>query len=124
MSLRGAMGPVMTVIEAATWLHEHLPNMQSYFDPPKTLEELHGAASESKRGYDIHHIVEQGPAERDGFPRSVIDAPENLVRIPRYKHCRSIHGTRHETTNMAASRRGHICEERAGTNGSESDLTP
>lgn len=39
-----------------------------------------------KKGYDLHHIVEQGPAALDGFPRSLIDAPENLVRIPRYKH--------------------------------------
>jgi hypothetical protein len=88
-ALRGAMGPVgtvMTVIETATWLHEHLPNMQSYLDPPKTLRELQDAALNPKKGYDIHHIVEQGSAERDGFPRSVIDASDNLVRIPRYKH--------------------------------------
>jgi hypothetical protein len=54
--------------------------------PPKTLEELQQAVSTPKRGYDIHHIVEQTRAEQDGFARSQIDAPENLVRIPTYKH--------------------------------------
>jgi hypothetical protein len=82
----GAVGTYLTIIEAATWLHEHLPNMQSYFDGPKSLDELRDAVREQKKGYDIHHIVEQGPAENDGLPRSMIDAPENLVRIPRYKH--------------------------------------
>jgi hypothetical protein len=40
----------------------------------------------STRGYDIHHIVEQTQAEQDGFPRSLIDSPGNLVRIPTLKH--------------------------------------
>jgi hypothetical protein len=39
-----------------------------------------------KRGCDIHHIVEQTSAEQDGFPRSVIDGTDNLVRISRLKH--------------------------------------
>jgi len=38
------------------------------------------------RYYDDHHLVEQTAAERDGFPRSMIDAPDNLVRIPTLKH--------------------------------------
>lgn len=42
--------------------------------------------STPSRGYDIHHIVEQTPAEQDGFPRSLIDSRENLVRIPTLKH--------------------------------------
>ena len=37
-------------------------------------------------GYDIHHIVEQTQAERDGFSRDVIDGPDNVVRVPRLKH--------------------------------------
>jgi hypothetical protein len=39
-----------------------------------------------RKGYDTHHIVEQTPAEEDGFPRTMIDFPGNLVRIPRFKH--------------------------------------
>ena len=35
---------------------------------------------------DIHHIVERTPAEQAGFPRALIDGPENLVRIPTMKH--------------------------------------
>jgi hypothetical protein len=30
--------------------------------------------------------VEQTPAEKFGIPRSMIDAPENLVSVPRFKH--------------------------------------
>jgi hypothetical protein len=74
------------VIEGVAWLDEFLATIESYLDPPKTLEELQQAVSTPKKGYDIHHIVEQTSAEKDGFPRSIIDAPENLVRIPRMKH--------------------------------------
>jgi hypothetical protein len=68
---------------------DHL--IEAYRDEPKTLEELQRGVSTPKRGYDIHHIVEQTSAERDGFPRSMIDGPDNLVRIPRLKH-REING--------------------------------
>jgi hypothetical protein len=49
-------------------------------------EELQRAAATSAKGYDVHHIVEQTPAEQDGFARALIDAPENRVRIPTLKH--------------------------------------
>jgi hypothetical protein len=74
------------IIEAASWFDEFYPSIRSYFDPPKTLQELQEAVATPKKGYDIHHIVEQTSAEQDGFPRSVIDAHINLVRIPRMKH--------------------------------------
>ena len=60
--------------------------IEAYWDEPRTLEELQRAVSTPKRGYDIHHIVEQTSAEQDGFPRSVIDGADNLVRISRLKH--------------------------------------
>jgi hypothetical protein len=60
--------------------------MQSYLDSPKTLGELQDAVREPKKGYDIHHIVEQASARDYGYPNSMINAPQNLVRIPRYKH--------------------------------------
>jgi hypothetical protein len=43
--------------------------IEPYRDEPKTLEELQRAVSTPKRGYDVHHIVEQTSAEQDGFPR-------------------------------------------------------
>lgn len=87
------MGPVVgtaflmsDIIEAATWLQEYAPAIQSYLDSPKTLDELQQGALTSRPGYDIHHIVEQTPAEKDGFPRSMIDAPGNLASVPKFKH--------------------------------------
>lgn len=87
--LREAFGPIglaITVIEAAHWIHEYYPYIQAYLDEPKTLDELRRAVRTPKKGYEVHHIVEQAPAEQDGFPRSKIDAPENLVRISKFKH--------------------------------------
>jgi hypothetical protein len=74
------------VIEGIAWLDEFEESIRAYLDPPKTLKELQEGVSTPKKGYDIHPIVEQTPAERDKFPRSMIDGPENRVLIPRYKH--------------------------------------
>ena len=74
------------ILASAPWLEPDAPVIRSFQDPPKTLEELQRDVANPAPGYDIHHIVEQQPAEDDGFPRALIDAPENLVRIPRYKH--------------------------------------
>jgi hypothetical protein len=74
------------VFESAPWLYAHEAEIRAYQDPPKTLEELQQDANERRLGYDIHHLVEQTPAAQEGYPRSMIDAPENLVRIPRLKH--------------------------------------
>jgi hypothetical protein len=70
----------------ARWLQDYHDVIQTYRDPPRTLDELRNAVSDPKPGYDIHHIVEQTWAERFGFSRSEIDGPHNLVRIPRMKH--------------------------------------
>ena len=78
----GAVGVVLTALNVASWVHDYGPFIQSYIAPPRTLEELQDAVSTPTRGYDIHHIVEQTPAEQDGFPRSQINSRENLVRIP------------------------------------------
>ncbi len=82
----GAVGLLLTTMNVASWVHDYGPFIQSYIDPPKSLEELQDAVPTPARGYDIHHIVEQAPAEQDGFPRSLINSRDNLVRIPTLKH--------------------------------------
>ena len=91
-SLAGALlasepiGEFVLALEAAEWLHEFRPWIDAYLDPPKSLQELQRAAQNPKDGYNIHHVVEQTPAVQDGFPRSLIDGPDNLVLIPTFKH--------------------------------------
>jgi hypothetical protein len=80
------VGTILNALDAAQLLEEAYPYIKAYLDSPKSIEELQAAARFPERGYDIHHIVEQTSAERDGFPRSMIDSPENLVRIPTLKH--------------------------------------
>lgn len=75
--------PVQLGIEAASWAY---PYIKAYFDHPLPLRTLQDAVGNSEEGYDVHHIVEQTPAEQDGFARDRIDAPDNLVRIPTLKH--------------------------------------
>lgn len=74
------------VIAKSSWLYHAIPYINSYLDAPKALEELQQDASTPRAGYDRHHIVEQTSAEEAGYPRRKIDAPDNLVRIPRMKH--------------------------------------
>jgi hypothetical protein len=74
------------VVEGVDWFSEYEPSVQAYLDSPKTLQELQQAVSAPKPGYDIHHIVEKDSARQDGFPPRMINAPENLLRIPRFKH--------------------------------------
>ncbi|MBI1203994.1 MAG: hypothetical protein GC182_15945 [Rhodopseudomonas sp.] len=77
---------IVAVAKMGTWIVTYSAHINAYNDPPKSLEELQRGASTPAAGYDIHHIVEQTPAERDGFSRDVIDGPDNLVRVPRLKH--------------------------------------
>jgi hypothetical protein len=82
----GPVGTALLVLEAAWWVYQNYPNIKSYLDAPKSLDELKDAVSNPEKGYDIHHIVEQTPAENDGFSRDLIDSRDNLVRIPTLKH--------------------------------------
>jgi hypothetical protein len=77
-----------TIISGAVWLREYRDEILTDLDPPKTLRELNDAVEIPRSGTQRHHVVEQGPAEQDGFSRSEIDAPDNLVRIPKQKHQR------------------------------------
>jgi hypothetical protein len=79
-------GSIGKLIDAVKWLRDQSPIIQSYRDPARTLEELQRNVSEGGLGYDIHHIVERTQARVDGFSPKLVDAPENLVRIPRMKH--------------------------------------
>jgi Escherichia/Staphylococcus phage prohead protease len=87
---RGAVVAAV-IFEAARWLNEYRAEIVASLDPPKSLDELRDAVTTPRAGYDKHHIVEQTPAGQDGYPRSMIEAPDNLVRIPRLKH-REING--------------------------------
>lgn len=63
----------------------------AYYDPPKTLDELHAPPKENALGYDQHHIVEQNPSNvaKESivkFGRELIDDPNNTVWVPRLKH--------------------------------------
>lgn len=80
-------GSIAKILGIAPWLREHRAEIESYRDPPKTLEELQRAALQpSAPGYQDHHIVEQTPARNRKEPDWKIDAPDNLVRIPTLKH--------------------------------------
>jgi hypothetical protein len=81
------IGPILDALEIEEWVREeYSDSLQTYIDPPKTLEELQRAVFSPTPGTQIHHIVEQGPAAQEGYPRSAIDASDNLVRIPTFKH--------------------------------------
>lgn len=82
----GTVEMLVAVAKLNTWLQTYVPEIQSYRDPPKSLEELQQAVSSPGPGYQKHHIVEQTQAEEEGFLREVIDAPDNIVLIPKLKH--------------------------------------
>jgi hypothetical protein len=84
--VRGSVGRFITIAIGAYWLYRERANIISDGDPPRTLKELQDAASSPKPGYEIHHVVEQTPAEKEGYSRAKIDDPENLVRVPTYRH--------------------------------------
>ena len=74
---------VAAFAKLGAWFITYSPTIESYNDPPKTLEELRQDLS-PKAGYDIHHIVQRN--QESIFGRELINSPENLVRIPRMKH--------------------------------------
>jgi hypothetical protein len=78
----GPVADFLLALEAAYWLNRFLPYVYSYFDAPKTREELQ---QNRAPGYDKHHVVEWW-SENDGIPPSMIYSPDNEVLIPRLKH--------------------------------------
>lgn len=77
---------VATLAESVFRLYDKLPYVRAYLDGPKSLEELQSDVGKPEKGYEVHHIVEQAPAAREGHAREDIDGPDNLVRIPTLKH--------------------------------------
>jgi hypothetical protein len=81
-TIGGRIGLFLLALEAAYWGYKAYPYIRSYFDPPKTLEELR---QNSKPGYDDHHVVEQW-STRDRMPSDKVESAENIVPIPTLKH--------------------------------------
>jgi hypothetical protein len=79
-------GRVSVLIQVGLWIYDDIAAIEAYRDPPKSLAELQEAAQHPRAGYDRHHVVEQTHAEQDGFSKGLIDAPDNVVLIPRLKH--------------------------------------
>lgn len=79
-------GQLNKLVEGASWLMEFEPYISTYFDEPKTLDQLQNGVALPARGYDIHHVVEKTPARKEGFPQDLIEGRDNLVRIPTLKH--------------------------------------
>jgi hypothetical protein len=95
LAVAGALDPELeearAAIEAAVWLAKYLPDILSYLAPPKTLNELQKAVSDPQYGYENHHIVEAQFGSENPLRNSLqfpdrINSPENLVRIPHWKH--------------------------------------
>jgi len=60
--------------------------MLSHRSGPKSLEALQRDAGQPEKGNEVHHVVEQTPAAREGHSQEDIDGPHNLARIPTLKH--------------------------------------
>ena len=80
------IGRALDAMELGRWLYEKAPLIDTYLDPPKTLEELQRDVGSWKPGYDVHHIVESQAARQDGHAVDLIHGRDNTVLIPRMKH--------------------------------------
>jgi len=83
--IAGPLKFAIPALDGFAELAEKIPEAVSYFDPPKTLEELQDSAKRPAPGYHIHHIIEQNQQNAN---RLNVDSPENKVRIPTYRHQR------------------------------------
>ena len=71
--------------------------MMAALESPKSLDELQSEPTENRLGFEAHHIVEQNPeniekrliyeiAILQKFGAAAIDAPSNIVWVPRMRH--------------------------------------
>jgi hypothetical protein len=82
---------VLAALNAARWISKYRPEITSYLDKPKTLRQLQQTVRAKPPGYETHHIVERlrrssHPLANSKVFRGQINAPENLVSVPRWKH--------------------------------------
>ncbi|WP_189049131.1 hypothetical protein [Aliidongia dinghuensis] len=83
----GPIGLALNAAQIAAWVYEYYPYIKAYSDTPKSLDELQQAAQgPARRGYDVHHIVEQASGRSGEIPSELITSGENLVSIPKLKH--------------------------------------
>ncbi|GGF45847.1 hypothetical protein GCM10011611_60360 [Aliidongia dinghuensis] len=83
----GPVGLALNAAQVAAWVYEYYPYIRAYNDPPKPLDELERAAQgPARRGYDVHHIVEQASGRSGEIPTQLINSGENLVSIPTLRH--------------------------------------
>ena len=68
------------------WFLDYGQLLRTALDDPKHAGPTATRCVSSGFGYDRHHIAEQTPAEKEGFPRAQIDGPDNVARVPRLKH--------------------------------------
>jgi hypothetical protein len=81
----------LAAIEAVAWIAQYMPMAVSYFDPPRTLEDLQDAVAEPRYGYQTHHIVEAQSGSTDPSSNfrqfgDRLSSRENLVLVPYWKH--------------------------------------
>jgi len=86
VALIPGVGEAAAIVQLGVWLYQYLPYLDAYIQSPQSLQDLQDAANDPQPGYQIHHIVEQTSARKEGYPNSDIEAPENVVRISTLKH--------------------------------------
>jgi hypothetical protein len=86
IALIPGVGEAAAIVQLGVWLYQYLPYIDAYLQAPQSLQDLQDAANDPQPGYQIHHIVEQTPAGKEGYSKDQIEAPENLVRISTLRH--------------------------------------
>lgn len=76
----------LLALAAGMWAERYIPDMLAAQDPPKTLTELQDAVGSRRPGYEVHHIVEQGPARQDSLGEDLLGSREHLISFPTLKH--------------------------------------
>jgi hypothetical protein len=109
-----------------------IAQMKTYYEPPKTFEELQKEPTENVVGYEQHHIVEQTDANikkdihlpsefLEKFGRDMIEDPNNIVWVPRLRHelisadySRNISGAGTPTLRQSLSQSDFATQRAAG----------